>query len=93
MTTEEINRETAKFSPTGKTITHRGTTYDILNPPADETRADSPYVLRSPRGKFYALVRNKPKPHLLFGVGLYGGGFKCMPGWFSDQTGELRSVG
>ena len=63
--------------------------YAILNVPSDENRADSPFVLRSQRGKYYALTRNRPKPHLMFGVGLYGEGLKCLPGWFSDQSGEL----
>lgn len=93
MTTLEIQNETAKFIDTGKTVTHRGTEYTLLNPPADETRADSPYILRSKRGKFYALMRNRPKPHLLFGVGLYGQGLKCLPGWFTDKSGELVSLG
>lgn len=85
--------EITTFIETGKTVVHRGTTYDILNPPADEHRADSPYILRSPRKRYYALTRNKPKPHLLFGVGLYGGNLKCLPGWFTDKDGELKSIG
>jgi len=93
MTDTEIQTETSKFIATGKTIVHRGRLFAIFNPPADETRADSPYILRSTRGKWYALMRNKPKPHLLFGIGLYGGGLKCLDGWFSDQSGELVSVG
>ena len=62
----------ARFTDTGKTVVHRGRTYAILNVPSDESRADSPFVLRSQRGKYYALTRNRPKPHLMFGVGLYG---------------------
>jgi hypothetical protein len=83
----------ARFTETGKTVVHRGRTYAILNVPNDEHRADSPFVLRSQRGKYYALTRNRPKPHLMFGVGLYGEGLKCLPGWFSDQSGELVSLG
>ena len=83
----------ARFTDTGKTVVHRGRTYAILNVPSDENRADSPFVLRSQRGKYYALTRNRPKPHLMFGVGLYGEGLKCLPGWFSDQSGELVSLG
>ena len=89
--------ETAKFIPTGKTIAHQGRLFAIFHPPADETRADSPYVLRSARGNWYALTRNvNPKclsQRLLFGVGIYGGSFKCLDGWFSDKTGELVSLG
>ena len=83
----------ARFTDTGKTVVHRGRTYAILNVPSDEHRADSPFVLRSQRGQYYALTRNRPKPHLLFGVGLYGEGLKCLPGWFSDQSGVLVSLG
>ncbi|HXJ56962.1 MAG TPA: hypothetical protein VNU68_09880 [Verrucomicrobiae bacterium] len=90
---ENNEAEIARFKDTGKTIVHRGTEYAVLNPPDDEDRADSPYILRSSRGKYYALTRNRPKPYLLFGVGLYGQGLKCMPGWFSDKDGELKSLG
>ena len=83
----------ARFTDTGKTVVHRGRSYAILNVRSDEHRADSPFVLRSQRGQYYALTRNRPKPHLLFGVGLYGEGLKCLPGWFSDQSGELVSLG
>ena len=85
--------EIAKFIDTGKTVVHRGREFRILNPPADETRADSPYILKSQRGDYYALTRNRPKPHLLFGIGLYGKSLKCLPGWFSDKDGELKSIG
>ena len=84
--------EAAKFKDTGKVIVHRGTTYSILAVPADEHRADSPYVLRSARGRYYALTRNRPKPEFLFGIGLYGS-MNVLPGWFTDRTGELVSLG
>ena len=97
MTESEIATETAKFIATGKTIVHQGRTFEIFNPPADEHRADSPYVLRSARGKWYALTRNVHPRNLhrklLFGVGLYGDNLKCLPGWFTDQSGELVSLG
>ncbi len=93
MTEQAIALETAKFTDTGKTVVHRGRTFAIFNPPADEDRADSPYLLRSTRGQWYALMRNKPNPNALFGVGLYGGNLKCLPGWFNDKSGELVSCG
>ena len=83
--------EIASFTDTGKTVVHRGTTYAILNPPADEKRAESPYILRSPRGKYYALMRNNTNRHALFGVGLYQG-LRCLPGWFTDKDGTLVST-
>lgn len=84
--------EIARFIETGKTIVHRGCTYEILNPPPDEHRADSPYILRSSRRRYYALTRNRPNPQMLFGIALYGGRLKCLPGWFTDKDGELRSL-
>lgn len=91
-----MNDEISAYTATGKTVTHRNREYDILNPPPDESRSDSPYILRSKpaRGpaRYYALMRNVPKPHLLFGVSLYGR-MSTLPGWFSDQSGELRSLG
>lgn len=84
--------EQSKFRPTDKTVVHRGKTYEIFNPPTDETKADSPYILRSPRGRWFALMRNHHKPHLMFGVGLYGA-MTCLPGWFTDKDGELKSIG
>jgi len=85
--------EVARFTDTGKTIVHRGRTYAILNAPAAEQRKDSPWVLRSQRGKYYALMRNRVRPEHLFGVGLYEGQFKCLDGWFTDKSGELASLG
>jgi hypothetical protein len=89
--------EIDSFTETGKTVVHRGRTFDILNPPPREHRADSPYILRSrpKRGpvRYYALMRNVPKPTALFGVSLYDNRMSVLPGWFSDATGELVSVG
>lgn len=93
MTDLEQQTEIARFTDTGKTLVHRGRTYSILNAPADEDRKDSPWILRSQRGVYYALVRNQPRPTILFAAGLYEGHFGCLPGWFTDQTGELVSLG
>ncbi len=88
--------ETARFVETGKTITHRHREYDILTPPNDEDRADSPYILRSKpkRGpvRYYALTRNVPNPSLMFGIALYGP-MSVLDGWFSDASGQLVSQG
>ena len=91
-TTASEMAEIASFIDTGETITHRGREYAIFAPPADETRADSPYILRSKRGRYFALTRNRPRPHLLFGIALYGR-LTVLPGWFSDQSGTLVSLG
>jgi hypothetical protein len=94
MTTTAL--EISRFTDTGKTITHRHREYDILTPPDDEDRADSPYILRSKpkRGpvRYYALTRNVPNPSLMFGVSLYGS-MSVLDGWFSDASGTLVSQG
>lgn len=79
-------------TPTGKSIKHRGRTFAIYTTKDD--RADSPYVLvpESGRGTAYALTRNIPNPNQLFGIQL-DGPTKVLPGWFSDKTGELVSLG
>lgn len=89
--------EISTFRESGQTITHRNREYDILNPPADDPRPDSKYILRSKpqRGpaRYYALMRNVPNPSLLFGVSLYGPRMGVLPGWFTDASGELVSRG
>ena len=84
-------QEIASFTETGKTITHRSRSFDLLH--TDHKDSDSPYVLRSKRGDYFALVRNRVTPTQLFGVALYGESLKSLPGWFSDKTGELVSLG
>jgi hypothetical protein len=89
--TLEDQAEVARFIDTGKHITHKGRTYAVLNPPPDETRADSRWILRSSKGHYYALMRNVPNPKVLFAVSLYGARMSCNLGWFTDASGELAS--
>jgi hypothetical protein len=91
MKTNYEEQEIASFTETGKIITHRNRRFDILH--TDHKDSDSPYILRSARGDYFALVRNRPNPTHLFGVSLYGHGLKSLQGWFSDKTGELVSLG
>ena len=84
------HQEIASFTETGKTVTHRSRSFNLLH--TDDKDSDSPYVLRSKKGDYYALVRNQVTPTQLFGVGL-GESLKTLPGWFSDKTGELVSLG
>jgi hypothetical protein len=88
---EADKAEIATFIDTGKTILHQGRTFHILNPPPDEHRAESPWILRSQSGGYYALLRNLQRPELLFGVALYQ--TPSLPGWFTDKSGELLSLG
>lgn len=80
--------DTEAFKPTGKTVTHHGTTYDILL--TDDPDADSPYILRSKRGNLYMLARNVPNPTHLFAVSWTN--LRNLPGWFTDKSGELTSL-
>jgi len=88
-TTQPKDPDQEDFTPTGKTITHRGTTYEILH--TNHPLADSTYILRSKRGVLYTLVRNHRTPTALFAVGWEN--CRCLPGWFSDKSGELVSTG
>lgn len=81
--------QTDELSDTGQTIVHRGQVLKILHT-VDE-RAESPFVLETPRGKRYILVRNRPNPAMLFGVAWEG--MRTLPGWFTDKDGTLRSCG
>ena len=79
-----------KFTDTGKTVIHRGRTYKILLP---ETHRDiAPYVIESSKGIQYALTRNVPDPTALFGI-KFNGKMGILPGWFTDKSGELVSLG
>ena len=52
-----------------------------------------PYELRGPRGAHYGLMRNGPRPHMLFVVNLRGFGVMDRLGWFTDKDGTLKEVG
>ena len=78
----------ADFTPTGKFITHRGTRFEIHD--VKHPDAESPYGLKSARGPMYILLRNVTRPGHLFGVSFEGS--KCLPGWFTDEDGELKSL-
>ena len=89
-TTAKQAAEITSFKDTGKTLVHRGQLFHILL--VDTPDNDSPYVLKSKRGKYYALTRNRATPTALFGIGLYDGCLNVLPGWFSDKSGELVST-
>jgi hypothetical protein len=86
-----IDPELLALNETGITIVHRGGTFQVLT--TDHPEADSPYVLRSRKGIHYVLLRNRPKPHLMFGVPEWQPRARVLPGWFSDQHGTLQSLG
>ncbi len=79
-----------KFTDTGKTVLHRGRTYKILTPATHKDIA--PYVLESSKGRKWALTRNVPDPTALFGI-RFDGPMGILPGWFTDKSGELVSIG
>lgn len=76
------------FTDTNTAIRHRGITYQVLT--TDHPDADSKWIVRSPRGILYMLLRNRSNPHHLFGVAWESQ--RNLPGWFSDQTGSLVSI-
>jgi hypothetical protein len=82
--------DTPTINDTGKTVVHRGRTYKILLP---ETHRDiAPYIIEGKTGVQYALTRNVPKPEHLFGI-RFGAKMGVLPGWFTDKSGELVSLG
>ncbi len=58
---------------------------------------EAPYELEGPRGGIYTLLRNVPKPYMLFVVGTvhYGLRQPKLKGytWFTDRDGVLKPVG
>jgi hypothetical protein len=90
--TIEVQTAEPKLTDTNKIITHRGQEFKVFT--SDQTHPNgplAPYVIESKRGKRYLLTRNVPKPHMLFGICYTN--TKVLPGWFSDQSGELVSLG
>jgi hypothetical protein len=83
---------TEQFTETGKTIEHRGRTYKILLPQTETNRELAPYVIEGKNGAQYALTRNAPRPEHLFGI-RFNGKMSVLPGWFTDNGGELKSLG
>lgn len=51
-----------------------------------------PYELHGPRGARYGLMRNVPRPWMLFAITLRGFGVVERLGWFTDRDGELKSI-
>ena len=76
------------LTPTGKTILHRGQSYDIYVP--EPPSFTSPWYLKSRHGNCYKLVRSEISPQLLFGVSTTTG---MLQGAFTDVSGELESLG
>jgi hypothetical protein len=74
-----------------ETLTHLGRTYAVERLPENWQKIECPYRLRGSRGATYLLLRNKPKPHLLFAV---RENETSLPRnwWFSDEGGTLRSL-
>lgn len=56
----------------------------------DKDKDISPYIITSPTGIRYILVRNQVKPHLLFAIKI---GSTVVPRnwWFTDKDGTLKS--
>jgi hypothetical protein len=50
------------------------------------------YVLVSPRGKRYGLLRNEPDPHMMFAIHMDRFGCAEHVGWFTDKDGTLKEA-
>lgn len=73
-------------------VTHQGKLFTFV-PNEDEHKETAPYHLTSPRGVTYVLMRNQPKPHLLFAVRTGGKGLGVPRDmWFTDKDGVLKSL-
>jgi hypothetical protein len=64
--------------------------YRIEPPPDDSDRIA--YVLVSPRGKRYGLLRNEPRPHMMFAIHMDRFGCAEHVGWFTDKDGTLKEA-
>lgn len=53
---------------------------------------NAPYELHGPRGAKYGLMRNVPKPHMLFMFNLRGFTKGTPDVWFTDRDGSLEVV-
>ena len=77
-------------------IRHNGRTYKVelrkLDPEKTADKLESVYLLTSERGVRYALLRNVPKPAVLFAVYFDKFGMPSGQWWFTDEGGTLRSL-
>lgn len=62
--------------------------YKLVKTDSDEI----PYELHGPRGARYGLMRNVPRPHMLFAVNLRTFGPVDRLGWFTDRDGTLKEA-
>ena len=59
------------------------------------TKTDSeeiPYELHGKRNAHYGLMRNVPKPHMLFAINMRSFGCVERLGWFTDKNGTLEKA-
>lgn len=79
---------TAIALATNTTVQVYHQTYTVAPNPKPEDQELGPYLITSPRGKQYVLIRNSVRPHMLFAVA-------CQPLsvprqlWFCDRGGIL----
>jgi hypothetical protein len=60
--------------------------YDVV----ETGNEDTPYELRGPRGARYGLMRNVPRPHMLFMFNMRGFTKGTPDVWFTDRDGVLE---
>jgi len=70
-----------------ETITVGRVTYTVTRTGEENV----PYELHGPRGAHYGLLRNVPRPELLFMINLRGPLSRGTPDyWFTDRSGRLE---
>lgn len=62
--------------------------YTVIKTDSEEI----PYELHGERGAHYGLMRNVPKPHMLFAINMRSFGVVERLGWFTDKNGKLEQA-
>lgn len=90
------------MTETDTIIVHRGRKFYVREVEPSEHVSKWRLEPVSGRGRSYALLRNVPRPHMLFAIAVEARGsktdsrampFSSLPGWFTDKDGELKSLG
>ncbi len=80
-----------QLTKTDRTIKHRGRWLAIHTTTHPEAR--SPWVVETASHRLYTLMRHHKTPTLLYGWRLDDDSATRLPGFFSDASGELKSLG
>lgn len=70
------------------TVTIGQTTYTVT----ETDNKHVPYELHGPRGAHYGLMRNVPRPHMLFLFNMKNFTKSAPAAWLTDKDGTLKVV-